>query len=160
MTISQTARRLAAAATIALAAVAMTGCSLITEALNGGESDVFTLKVGDCLNDEGVTGDIATVPIVDCTEPHDSEIFASIQMDDGDYPGESEAVTFADEQCYDEFEDFVGLSFDESIYTYSTFYPTQQSWDVGDREILCSITHIDENGDTVKIEGSLEGVEE
>lgn len=160
MTISQTARRLAAATTIGLAAIALTGCSLITQALNGGESDVFTLKVGDCLNDGAESGDVSTVPIVDCKEPHDSEIFASIKMDDGDYPGESEAASFADEECYDEFEDFVGLSYDESIYSYFTYYPTQQSWDVGDREVLCSVTNIDENGDTVKIEGSLEGVEE
>jgi hypothetical protein len=158
MTISQTARRLAAATTIGLAAIALTGCSLITQALNGGESGVFTLKVGDCLNDsDSAEGDVSTVPVTDCDKPHDSEIFAAVTMDEGDYPGESETATIADEECFDEFEDFIGAPFDGVVYTYSTLYPTQGSWDVGDREILCSALQLDESGEVVQVEGSLEG---
>jgi hypothetical protein len=156
MTIATTARRLAALATIGLVAAALTGCSLITSALTGGESDVFSIKVGDCLNDSAAEGEISTVPVVDCDEPHDSEIYASAIMDDGDYPGEEATIQFADDACLDEFEDFVGISYDESIYGYATLYPTPESWAGGDREVLCRIALGDENGDIVKIEGSLE----
>ena len=160
MTITQTARRLAALATISLAAVALTGCSIITQALNGGESDVFSIKVGDCLNDEAASGEISTVPIVDCDEPHDSEIYASIIMDDDEYPGESATIDFADQACYDEFEDFVGISYDDSKYGFATLYPSDESWAGGDREVLCRIALGDESGDIIKVEGSLEDVKE
>lgn len=159
MTTSHLARRLAALATLSLAAIALTGCSLLTEVLNGGESDVFTIKVGDCLNDEAAGGEISTVPVVDCAEPHDSEIYASIIMDDGDYPGESDTIDIADEACYQEFDDFVGTSYEESLYSYATLYPTSQSWASGDREILCRIALADENGNIEKVTGSLEGIE-
>jgi hypothetical protein len=160
MTTSQTARRITALATIGLAAFALTGCSLITSALNGGESDVFSIKVGDCLNDSVADGEISTVPVVDCDELHDSEIYASAIMDDGDYPGESDTIDFANEACYDEFEGFVGISYDESIYDYATLYPTPESWAGGDREVLCRIALGDENGDIVQVKGSLENVKE
>lgn len=160
MTISQTARRLAALATISLAAVALTSCSLITSALNGGESDVFTIKVGDCLNDEAASGEISTVPIVDCEEPHDSEVYASIIMDDDEYPGEEATIAFADEACLDEFDDFVGISYDESKYGFATLYPTPESWAGGDHEVLCRIALPDESGNIVKVEGSLEDAQE
>ena len=160
MTISQTARRLAALATISLAAAALTGCSVISEALNGGESDVFTIEVGDCLNDEAASGEISTVPIVDCEEPHDSEIYAAIIMDDDEYPGEDATIQFADDACLGEFEDFVGVSYDDSKYGFATLYPTPESWAGGDREVLCRIALPDESGNIVKVEGSLEGVEE
>jgi hypothetical protein len=160
MTLSQTARRLAALTTIGLAAVALTGCSLITSALNGGESDVFTLKVGDCLNDGESADEMTTVPVVPCDEPHDSELYAAATMEGDEYPGVDETIDFADEACLDEFEDFVGVSYEESIYGYGIIYPSEDSWAGGDREVLCSIGQADENGDIVKLEGSLEGVAE
>jgi hypothetical protein len=160
MTISQTARRLATLSAIALAAMTLTGCNVVTQALNGGESDVFTIEVGNCLNDEEVTGEVTTIPVVDCDKPHDSEIYASIIMDDAEYPGEEATIDFADESCHNEFEGFVGLNYDESIYSYSTLYPTEGSWSGGDREVLCSITLLDENGAVEQVSGSLEGVAE
>lgn len=159
MTTSQLARRLAALATVSLAAIALSGCSLLTQALNGGESDVFTIKVGDCLDDNAAEGEISTVPIVDCDEPHDSEIYASIIMDDDEYPGEQATIDFADEACYQEYDDFVGVAWEESKYSYATLYPTAQSWATGDREVLCRIALADENGNIEKVEGSLEGIE-
>ena len=152
MTITQTARRLAALATISLAAVALTGCSIITQALNGGESDVFSIKVGDCLNDGGVDGEVSEVPTVDCAEPHDSEAYKSIIMEDGDYPGEDAVLSQADTDCNAAFTDFVGVTYDESVLTFAYYYPTEASWEQGDREILCLI--YDEAGKTT---GSLAG---
>ena len=38
--------------------------------------DVFEIAVGDCLDDRDVPNEVTAVPIVDCDEPHDSEVFA------------------------------------------------------------------------------------
>ena len=145
---------------VGLAVLSLAGCSVLSDALGEGESDVFTLAVGDCLNDEAEEGDVSTVPVVDCDTPHDSEVYASVIMDDGDYPGVDATVAFADEQCLARFESFVGIPTTESRYGYGMLYPTAQSWAGGDREVLCRIVLGDGNGNTVKVTGSLAGANE
>jgi len=145
---------------LSLTAAALTGCTILSQAIGEDESGVFTLSVGDCLNDSAQQGDVSTVPVVDCAEPHDSEIYASVLIEGDEYPGVEAVIEFADESCYDEFEAFVGIPKDTSKYGYGTLYPTAESWAGGDREVLCRIVLGDGEGNTVKIEGSLEGVEE
>ena len=127
------------------------------DALGTGETGVFTLSVGDCLNDATETGDVSTVPVVDCDTPHDSEIYASVMMDDAEYPGEEATIAAADEACRAEFERFVGIPATDSIYSYGTLYPTESSWDGGDREILCRVAFARDDGSIEKVSGSLEG---
>lgn len=129
---------------------------MVDDALGAGETGVFTLSVGDCLNDASETGDVSTVPVVDCEEPHDSEIYASVQMNDAEYPGEEATIATADEACRTEFERFIGIPFEDSIYTYATLYPTGSSWDGGDREILCRVALV-RDGSMEKVTGSLRG---
>lgn len=148
-------------ATLVAAAVSLSGCALISDAINGAttdEDDVFSLKVGDCVNDYGDEKEITSVPIVDCAELHDSEIYASTIITDDQYPGASEVQTQADDACYAAFEGFVGLAYDQSTLYYSYLYPTQESWDGGDREILCTIKKYDEDTqEIVPVTGSLKG---
>ena len=161
-------RRVArAASALAVAAVltaGLTGCSVIGDIISGtaGEDDVFTLAVGDCFNetDDTSSGEtIESVPIVDCKEEHDYEVYSSVIMDDEEYPGETDTTSQAESQCLDAFEGFFGLSYDEAVtndFTY--FYPTTESWGMGDREILCMIVQLDEAGSSiVKTTGSLKG---
>jgi hypothetical protein len=168
MTLEKFLRRALAVTAVGAASVALAGCSLMggggptagnDDPSDGGEdTDVFTIKVGDCLNDGGAEGEVSTVEKIDCASPHDSEAFASVMLEDGDFPGDSELVSQADAICTgEEFENFVGLSYEESVLAYSYYYPTAESWESGDREVLCLIVEVDENGDVVKTEGSLEG---
>lgn len=151
-------------ASLAVAAVTLSGCSLITDAINGamnGEDDVFSLKVGSCMNDTGDQDEITTVPIVECSEPHDTEIYASSTIEGDEYPGLDAVQTQADEDCYNAFEAFVGVSYEDSTLYYSTLYPSTESWDGGDREILCGISKYNEDTDEITpVTGSLKGSEE
>lgn len=147
-------------AALALATLALSGCSVVSDALGEGETGVFTLQVGDCLNDSAAQSEVSTLPVVDCDEPHDSEIYASVLMEGDEYPGTDATVQFAESACYDRFEDFVGIPQDESKYGYGTLYPTLESWAGGDREVLCRIVLGDGNGSPVLTEGSLRGVKE
>lgn len=137
--------------------MALSGCGVVGDALGGGEAGVFTLHVGDCLDDATETGDVSTVPLVDCDGPHDSEIYASIMMHDAEYPGEEATIAAADDACRGEFERFVGIPAADSIYSFATLYPTASSWDGGDREILCRIALTRDDGSIEKVSGSLEG---
>jgi hypothetical protein len=150
--------------TVGAASIALAGCSLlgggITDGTPSGEetsttgetTDVFTIKVGDCLNDGGSTGEVSDVPVVDCAVPHDSEAYASIIMDDGEFPGEDAVTAQAETDCTTEFNTFVGLDYSTSSLDFAYYYPTEQSWGQGDREILCLI--VDPAGQTT---GSLQG---
>ncbi|TDX81096.1 putative regulator of septum formation [Rathayibacter sp. PhB151] len=144
---------LAAAAALALG---LTGCSGINsmmggetrddtsgEIVDGGTTDVFQLRVGDCLNDElsETATEVTDVPTVPCSDAHSYEVFQNITMAEADeYPGETATTEQADSECQAAFEGFVGLSYEESQYDFSYYYPTQESWDGGDRVINCLIT--------------------
>ena len=157
--------RAIAVTTIAAAGLLLSGCSLLNQVTNttqrdasgtataeNDDADVFSIKVGDCLNDATATGTVTTAPIVPCSKPHDSEAYKSIIMADGDFPGEDAVKTQADQGCADAFPDFVGIAYDDSNLSISYYFPTSDSWANGDREILCTIYD-----DGVKTTGTLKG---
>jgi hypothetical protein len=136
-------RRIVGGIVLSLAAVALAGCSLLESVVTGvpeGESDVFTIKIGDCLNDASAPDEVTTIPVVDCSEPHDSEVFARTDSTSPAFPGDAalsdELTTFCTGDAYTQF---VGIPYLESTYETSGYFPTSGSWDDGDRELLCTI---------------------
>ncbi|KRA22988.1 hypothetical protein ASD65_00030 [Microbacterium sp. Root61] len=149
-----TRARLAAAAIVLTAMVTLSGCSMLDQFLpssqpvrdaetgevteEAGNADVFAVQVGDCLNTAGIdTEEVSSLPIVPCTEPHDDEVYFSYQVADGAFPGEEALIADAQEACAVEFTTFVGLAYEESALDLWPMYPTEGSWDSGDREVLC-----------------------
>jgi hypothetical protein len=122
------------------AATVLAGCSLF------GGTDVFTLAVGDCMESTDLETTLETVPVIECGEPHESEVYASFQLDDGTFPGTEAITTEAEGLCLGAFEEFAGLPFNDSELLATTLTPTEDSWDrQEDREVLCII--IDPDGD-------------
>jgi hypothetical protein len=125
--------------------------------VEGGDESVFDLQVGDCYNeateDVGEVEDVGAVP---CSEPHDFEVYFAFDMTETDYPGQDEAFLTGQDRCIEEFEDFVGIPYDESVLDIFVLAPTSESWDRGDREILCSVYALDES----KLTGSMQGTAE
>lgn len=152
---------------VASAGLALSGCSLLPmfgggtatrddsgEVIEGNDNtDVFTLQVGDCLNDATAAETVETIPTVPCDEPHDSEIYASYIIEGDVFPGTDAVIAEADAACLEAFPGFVGLPYSDSIYYYSYYFPTEGSWANGDREVLCTI--YDEAG---QVTGSLENI--
>lgn len=107
------------------------------------DADVFSLRVGDCLNemDSNTDETISEVPKIDCGEPHDFEVFHTTDLSGGDtFPGEEEVAELADEACLDAFEDFVGVEWESSTLEYTTLFPTAEGWEEhDDREALCMV---------------------
>lgn len=161
-------RSLALVGIVAVSALALSGCSVIEsifpaqaerdadtqEVKTEGEADVFTMKVGDCLDNQEAD-EVETIPAVPCDQPHDLEAYYSFDLEDADeYPGQTAVTDLADEGCYNAFPDFIGISYEESSYDFTYFFPTTESWtNGGDREIMCLIGSADE-----KTTGSLAGV--
>lgn len=141
---------------VACAILALSGCSLLGVEVPEGD-DVFSLVVSDCLADADVPDEVTTVRVVDCTAPHDSEIFARTEADDDAFPGDEVLEARLVEFCRgDAFTDFVGIPFAESRYSTRGYYPTAESWANGDRELLCTI--VDDGGG--QLTGSLASVRE
>lgn len=139
--------RPALAVTASICGLALAACSaaeperdasgVITQSVEG--ADVFALVVGDCTGDIAEGGVLTELDAVPCTEPHEAEAYASIDMDEGDYPGDETVQAQADEACLAEFETFVGLPYDDSELFSTYLTPTEESWAEGDREILCFV---------------------
>jgi hypothetical protein len=132
--------------TILLAVVLLLGGACSTE------GNVFSLEVGDCFNDPQAD-EVIDVPIVDCAEAHDYEVYYRFDMADGGFPGETAVLAALDEGCLAQFEGFVGQVYESSDLGYDGLYPTADSWAADDREIACLL--YDWNGG--RLTGSMEG---
>jgi hypothetical protein len=118
-----------------------------------GGGNVFNLEVGTCFDDTDET-EVSNVPVVDCSEPHDNEVFAVFDYTETDtFPGGTEMNAAAQDLCVAEFEAYVGLGYLESELNVFPITPTQGSWDDGDREIICALYNLD----LAKLTGSMEG---
>lgn len=145
--------RMTLVAALFASGLALSGCSMIGDVL-GGTGNVFELAVGDCIDDASLDDETVTsVPVVDCAEPHDSEIYYSHVMTQSTYPGTTETTEEADVACAAAFEDFIGIPYADSELYLSYFYPTETTWAAGDRETLCLVYDRDS-----KTTGSLAGV--
>lgn len=126
-----------------VALLALAGC---------GQGNVFELSVGDCFDDPSVTEQVSDVPLVDCAEPHHNEVFEVFELADGDHPGVDAVEAAAGEGCLAAFEPFVGAPYATSELYLGWLSPTEDSWDGGDREVVC---YLYEPG--VRLEGSMAG---
>ena len=113
--------------------------------VSGGTVDIFEIQIGDCFDDQSMYGTDETVELtgvggVPCQQPHDNEIYAQTQMALTEYPGEDAILKAADKFCFEEFEAYVGTSYQNSILDITYIYPTIESWNqMSDREISCAL---------------------
>lgn len=166
---SPAARRLTALALAATTALVLSSCAVLDTSGSSKEpprdeadgkitetadADVFAIKVGDCLNSAGLgEGEINTVPVVPCSDPHDGEVYAETTLPSGEFPGEDPVAQQADAFCYDQFSPFIGTSWEESTLDYYPLTPTEAGWKgIDDRLVQCVIAATDNV--TVSFRGS------
>lgn len=112
------------------------------------EFDAVSISVGDCANNpeligepgEGETGVFTEITVLPCSDPHELEAYARMDLPHDEFPGDTEVEILADEFCYEEYAGFVGTEYEESSLYFQFFTPTKAGWSFdGDREILCLI---------------------
>ena len=102
-----------------------------------GAVDVFTIKVGDCFDDQS-NDEVADVPGVPCTDAHDNEAYYTYDVDYPEWPGEDVLQEAGKEECLAHFEDYVGQTYDDSILDVYSLRPTEYGWrKLKDREVVC-----------------------
>ncbi|MER1994994.1 MAG: septum formation family protein [Arthrobacter sp.] len=117
--------------------------------------EAVNLKVGDCMVDDPEAEEIADVDVLPCTEPHDSEVYAAMDIDADSYPGEEAVDGMAQEFCLAEFQPYVGTDYAVSALDVGYLTPTAMSWTLGnDREILCTVYRVDGEKLSTSVKGS------
>ncbi|MER5435523.1 DUF4190 domain-containing protein [Streptomyces sp. NPDC002588] len=109
----------------------------------------FSLAEGDCFDVPGSTfdQDVYDADKVPCSGEHDGEVFATIPLADGSYPGDDYVEGKAEDKCWTLQDGYAmdtwALTDDVDVY-YLT--PTSESWEWGDHEINCVFADTDESG--------------
>lgn len=118
-----------------------------------GQGNVFSLQVGDCFFEpSGV--EIFDVTKTDCSEPHDSEMYARFDLEGDGYPGRSTVEAAAIDRCPELFGPYVGRDYATSRLSVWWLGPTSESWSDGDREIACILSEFDGSDFTGSMKGS------
>ena len=84
--------------------------------------------------------DISTVmayEAVPCDDEHGSEVVGVVKLPDTRYPGSDAAYAAADPYCYEAFAKYVGVDYEESELEMTFVFPTEETWDEGDRQVVC-----------------------
>jgi hypothetical protein len=125
-------------------------------ALTEGEN-IYTgeLEVGDCLA-ESPGAETFTVATAPCSEPHSHEVYASVNVSEGngEFPGYQAIDAEAEQLCIAQFEGFVGLPYEQSELKIRFMTPSEEGWLGGDRVVYCGV--YDPAGE---VSGTLRGVE-
>ena len=120
------------------------------------QGNVFSLKVGDCFNGGSAGDTVSDVSIVDCAQPHSSEVYSVFDYPNApsDYPGDDAIQSAANDRCATDFQAYVGIDVNSTTaYNVTFLRPTSDSWGQGDRTIDCIIEGVN-NG---QLTGSAKG---
>jgi hypothetical protein len=112
------------------------------EITEGGDVSAFSLAVGDCLNDLTET-EVTSVAAIPCAEPHESEVYALFDLEDGAWPGDATIEEQAGTGCAERLQSDYPEVFDDTNVDIFYLQPTEQTWETGDREIVCLTFYLD-----------------
>jgi len=120
----------------------------------GEEVGLGNVRAGDCYDEpEGAGDSVATVDVVPCGQAHDAEVYAIVPVNSRRLPDDDALNELGDRACAARFRPYVGVPLRDSTLDFTFFTPTRESWEAGDRTIICVLG--DPDGDPV--EGSMRG---
>jgi hypothetical protein len=112
------------------------------------------VRTGDCYNEpEGAGDSVATVDVVPCQQPHDAEVYAIVPVNSRRLPSDDALDELGDRVCAARFRPYVGVPLRDSTLDFTFFTPTRESWEAGDRTIICALG----DPDSDPVEGSMRG---
>ena len=97
------------------------------------------VEAGDCVEKLPASGLVSTVDTAPCGEPHTGEIFSVMTMPDGDFPGQSAIEEYQD-KCAPELTKYSPEAAGDPEVGLFVLYPSEDSWNQGDRTVTCIAT--------------------
>lgn len=113
------------------------------EIVESGGLGAFAIQVGDCLNLPSEYSEVQSVEGIPCSQAHSAQAYAVFDLVGfGDaFPGSAALEEQVTGGCYDRFEGFVGVPYEESELYIRTLEPTEESWaQLDDREVICLLS--------------------
>jgi hypothetical protein len=99
------------------------------------------VEVGMCADVSNLEGEVSSVPVVDCDEPHDAEVTATGELNPGgggEYPGEGRVRQLVGEECSGQsFSDYVGVAYLDSELDVNFVFPNERNWTEADGSYIC-----------------------
>jgi hypothetical protein len=128
------------------------GCSFFG---NNASDDVTRLAPGECFNQPSGATDTRNVQRQPCGAAHDAEAISSAShpaAPGAPYPTTEELRTFMSSACVSAYASYTGSSYDpRGDFDFGLFYPLEDAWNAGDRDVVCYAFRID----GTKMTGSL-----
>ena len=117
---------------VCVAAVGVLYVQLTTSLVDDGVPE--SAEIGECF------GTSANQGAISCDGPHRFEVFSAIIYDEAPY---HDRITRAlvHPICEEDFEIYTGQNFYTSAYDVAERYPSEESWDSGNRLTLCVLFH-------------------
>ena len=129
---------------LAIVAAIAIGGFILRDRLTGSPGD---LQVGDCFDEPAAAFDISEVQRHPCADAHTAEVFFVGPMpgvDGATYPTDTDLLAFASSACAPAFDTYTGTAIETNpTLDFSMFYPTEDGWADGDRDVLCYLVRID-----------------
>lgn len=108
--------------------------------VDGQTVDWWEVEVGDCLaSDQPYYDEDGRVVLVPCDTPHGEEVYYEYDMTQREFPGDGDTEAEAEGACRAAFADFVGVPYEQSALNFAGYWPSQESWDSGDRMVQCTV---------------------
>ena len=105
------------------------------------DTDLTKLVRGDCLYQEMPAGALPeTVKVVPCNTRHFHEVFATLELGPGPYPGEERTQQLAEGRCLAAFRRYVGISPRKSELDVLYTYPIDEAQWNYDPAVICLVS--------------------
>lgn len=95
------------------------------------EANAVQLVPGNCIESLAPDGEIGTVVVVPCSEPHQAQVTSEYQFSDERWPGRARAIAAVQRSCVLTADEL------EAEAVSVTWVPTEAGWRSGDRTGLC-----------------------
>lgn len=121
-------------------------------------TDAFTAfsdaPPGPCFDVVAEGGVLIDWTEVSCDGPRQVEVTFAAAFEDGPFPGDAYLTESATTTCLNAFENYVGLTPEQSSYDYDWLLPTEDQWTNGLRNGICLVVADDGSTLTGTVKGS------
>jgi Domain of unknown function (DUF4190)/Septum formation len=109
------------------------------------------VKVGECIETTPAEmANVKTLPKVSCDKPHEGEVYALLPVSGDTFPGQTALRDEYEKKCVSGLDSYSPKAAADSAYQIFVLYPTQQTWDQGDRRVACLTITPDKRTGSVK----------
>ncbi|MGZ4513636.1 MAG: septum formation family protein [Mycobacterium sp.] len=116
-----------------------------------GSVQATNIKTGDCIADAPADGaNVTRLPKVSCDEPHEGEVYAMIRVSGDTFPGQTAMQSEYEQRCMSALESYAPDAANDPGISGFLLYPSQETWDRGDRDVACIAITTDKRTGSIK----------